>query len=334
MTDATLLNPSGWPPEILPFLSRAFTCEYATQTRAGQPLTVPITPHLGVDGSTVDVATGLAYPLKAERARNDNKVCLLFSYPTGTGLEDAPTVLIYGEATVRDANLQANTDRYVALSMQKFDVAGSSLSRFVHRRGGWYYSRIWVHVTPLKILRWPGGDLDLEPLVWTAPDGTHAPPSDPKPKGKSPGKIFAEPEDWRPGARHSVEKMGAPVVTVLDADGYPVPMRMKAVETTDEGFRITPPAHLPTPIEGRVCVTFHSHPKVFTSQENIAFVGEATPTGGALDVRVTRQIGSFSLGRSAGQAMKSFFTHGRAIKKRLKGEAARRGQKVPKVNLP
>ena len=327
-------NPMGWPDECLPFFERAISCEYATQTRAGQPLTYPITPHVGADRRTLDVATGLAYPLKAERARNHPRVGLLFSEPRGTKLASPPTILVYGEAQVRDADLQANTDRYVALSMKKFSAMSRRLPGFMHRRGAWYYARIWVCVTPMKILWWPEGTRNQAPRVWTAPEGTHAPPSDPKPRGTSPGNVFDEPTDPRAGARYAAAHLGAPVLTVIDADGYPVPLRMMASESDGETFLLRPPGFLPTPPEGRACVTFHTHPEVFTGQENLVFTGEARREGDAVRVTIERQLGSFTLARSAKESIKAALRQGAQIKKRLKLEAERRGQPVPKVRLP
>src|SRR5215208_5843994 len=96
-------NPAGWPAEVLPVFEKAITCEWATLTKAGAPVTWPVTPYLGEDGSTIDVSTGLTYPAKADRARRNPKVALLFSDPTGSGLQDPPVVLVQGMATVRDA---------------------------------------------------------------------------------------------------------------------------------------------------------------------------------------------------------------------------------------
>ena len=166
----TTKNPCDFPAPLLEWIDRSFTCEFSTLTSAGQPLTHPITPHASVVGRTVDLATGLAFPPKAERARRRPQVGILFSDPTGSGMRDAPVVLVKGEATVRDADLQANTDRYVAISTAKF----ATISRFIppsfQRAGAWYYARIWVHVTPREILVFPRGDTDRTPEIWRAPE--------------------------------------------------------------------------------------------------------------------------------------------------------------------
>jgi hypothetical protein len=78
---------------------------------------------VGNGGRSLDVSTGLTYPAKAERARRDPRVCLLFADPVGSGIDAPPTVLVQGLATVRDCDLQANTDRYVRASMKRFPDA-------------------------------------------------------------------------------------------------------------------------------------------------------------------------------------------------------------------
>jgi hypothetical protein len=119
LTTALAENPAEWPDELLPLFERAITVEHASLTRAGTPVTYPVTPYAGEDGRTLDVSTGLTYPAKAERARRNPKVALLYSDPLGSGLDGAPVGLVQGLATVRDADLQANTDRYVRLGMAK-----------------------------------------------------------------------------------------------------------------------------------------------------------------------------------------------------------------------
>ena len=106
----------GWPPEVVPLLQRALVCHYASLTRDGRPITWPVAPYLGDDGTTVDVSTGLSYPTKAERARRDSRVALLFTDPVGSGLSDPPIVLVQGLASVRDADLQANLSGSVTLT--------------------------------------------------------------------------------------------------------------------------------------------------------------------------------------------------------------------------
>ena len=71
-------NPAGWPSEVLSIFERAITCEYATLTNRNTPITYPVNPYLGDDGRTLDVSTGLTYSSKAERARRNPKVALLY----------------------------------------------------------------------------------------------------------------------------------------------------------------------------------------------------------------------------------------------------------------
>ena len=45
---------------------------------------------------------------------------------------------------LRDADLQANTDRYVRLAMQKLPEATKGQPKFLLRRMRFYYARIWI----------------------------------------------------------------------------------------------------------------------------------------------------------------------------------------------
>jgi hypothetical protein len=68
----TFQNALGLPEELVPQLIGNWTLEYASLKRDGTPITVPLIPFPGEDGRTIDVNTGLAYPTKAERARNSD----------------------------------------------------------------------------------------------------------------------------------------------------------------------------------------------------------------------------------------------------------------------
>lgn len=327
-------NPAGWPDEVLPLFERAITCEYASLTRHHRPITYPVTPYVGEDGLTLDVSTGLTYPAKAERARHNPKVALLYSDPVGCGLIKPPSVLVFGLATVRDANLQNNTDRYMRLSFVKVSSAYKGIPPFLLRRMPWYFARIWIEVTPLRIQWWPAGELDGQPQMWQAPAETVAPASDPAPSGKAPGMWKAGPVDWRSGAEYAVQNLGDPILTVVTTDGFPLPFRVRNAALVPDGIRVHVPSGMPAIVTDSACLTFHTHPEVFTGQQNLVFVGRVQQEANGYVFIVERQLGDWSLAGSRLQSTLDFFRNGRKLAPRLAMEAARRGQPVPRVHLP
>ncbi len=330
-------NPAGWPNEVLPLFERAFTCEFATLTQPGTPITFPLTPYIGEDERTLDVSTGLTYPAKAERARRNPKVGMLFSDAVGTGLIKAPVVLVHGLARVRDADLQANTDRYVRLSLAKLPAGFKGTPGFMLKRFPWYFARIWMEVTPLHIFWWPDGYTDKAPQPWKALEGTSAPPSDPAPTGKQPRAWKESPTAWREAAAHAVQKLGLPILTMVNGEGFPSPIRTKRATLTSEGFQLELPEGMPVEAmgdKGAACLTFHAHAEVFSWQENKAFVGEVTPHDGNVLFKVERRLADWSLAGSKLSATWSFLSSGRRLAPRLRAEAERRGQSVPEVHVP
>lgn len=321
------------PPVHLDELARrALVCEYATVTRDGRPVTWPVTPYPGEDGATVDVSTGLTYPAKAERARRNPRVALLFSSAGEAELPGAPTVLVQGLATVRDADLQSNTDRYLRESRAKLPQAYKGMPAFLLRRLDWYLARIWVHVTPLRVLTWPGGRLDREPEHWEAPAATAAPPSDPAPAGPALPSRSEPPGDWRPFADRA-ERLGVPVLTVVRPDGWPLPVRCRSAERTPEGYLLDPPAGVPLS-GGPACLTAHRHEPDMSQQENVVLVGTAeSADDGRMLMRIERALTDWSLtGSRLGRTL-GFLSNGKTLRPRLQREAARRGQQVPEVHL-
>lgn len=327
-----LASATNWPADVLPVFERYLTCEYASLTRSGAPITWPVGPYVAEDGRTLDVTTGLSYPSKAERARHDPRVALLFSDPTGSGIPDPPVVLVQGLATVRDADLQANTDGYLRRTVAKFPEAIARQPWFLVRRQTWYWARIWVEVTPLRILWWPSGRLDAQPRLWEAAPGVTAPPSDPAPSGAGAGAWLRPPDDWRPRADHA-GRMGDPVLTVLGEDGWPLPLRSLGATRVDDGFlvRTGPPGVL---ARGRACLTFHRHDAGMSGQENVVLVGEATPVPDGVHVRVERALGDFNLSGGRLTQMWKMLRSARTLTPRLEREAARRGQPVPVPRRP
>src|ERR671918_849964 len=100
------------PPEVQQFFDRFVTTEFTTVDGRGRPITWPLTPYYRPGNPCIDVTTGLGYPKKANDARANPKVALLFSDPTGCDVQNPPQVLVQGVAHVDDADLDANRDRY------------------------------------------------------------------------------------------------------------------------------------------------------------------------------------------------------------------------------
>ncbi|HUY23541.1 MAG TPA: pyridoxamine 5'-phosphate oxidase family protein [Acidimicrobiales bacterium] len=330
-------NPAVWPDELLEVFARSVTAEFASLTRAGKPVTMPTTPYMGGERRTLDVSTGLTYPAKAERARRDPRVCLLFADPVGSGLVDPPVVLVQGLATVRDADLQANTDRYVRVSMEKIPAATKGQPRFVLRRLAWYYARIWVEVTPVHIRWWPSRALEEPARTWEAPEATAAPLSDPAPGGAQPSAWLAPPASWRTVAEGAVGRLPMRDLTVVDDNGFPACLPVARSELLDDGFRLHLGPGAPAVTAGPACLTMHAHPEVFTGQENRTFIGTVDADGvrgAAVRFRAERALADWSLAGGRARTAIGFLTKGRRLSPRLAAEAQRRFQPVPEVRLP
>ena len=336
LTTALASNPAGWPEELLPLFERAITVEYASLTRAGTPVTYPVTPYVGEDGRTLDVSTGLTYPAKAERARRNPKVTLLYSDPLGSGLDGAPVALVHGLATVRDADLQANTDRYVRLAMAKLPDTYEGQPKFMLRTLAWYFARIWVQVTPTRILWWPEGRLDEPPREWVAPEGTGAPPSDPAPPGRQPASWSEQPSHWHAAAEMALRELPFRDLTSVGTDGFPVCLPVAETSLQTGGFRLNVARLAGTRPEGPACLTFHAHDAGFSYQQNRVLVGRVSPADdGAIVFDVERLLGNWSLpGGRLATTIDFVFRKGRRLRPRLKSESARRGQPVPKIRFP
>lgn len=333
-SDIDKTNPAGWPAVALEMFERAITVEYTSLTRAGAPIMMPLTPFLGEDRLTVDVSTGLTYPTKAERARRNPKVSLLFSDPVGSGLPNPPIVLVQGLATVCDRDIQANTDRYVRVALAKLPAAYRGVPPFILRRLTGYFARIWIKVTPTQIWWWESASLDQPPKQWTAPATTMAPPSDLAPPGKQPAAWLEPPTDWRALAERATSQLHHRDVAWVDSNGFPLSVPVLDAQRSDNGFRLRLGDHVPATPDGPACLTFHDHQEVFTGQENHTFIGTVTSEGGDCVFAVEKALAGFSLAGSRFKRTVYFLNSVRRLSPRVASEAARRSQPVPTIHLP
>jgi len=324
----------AWPDALEALFERSVTCEYASLTRSGTPVTVPTTPYVGAGRRTLDVSTGLAYPAKAERARRNPKVALLFADPLGSGLADLPVALVQGHGAVRDADLQATTDRYVRRSLAKLPSATKGQPRFVLRRLAFYYARIWVEVTPVRVLWWEDRNLAVPPSAWRRPGAAGLPTSDPAPPGGPPPPWLEPPSTWRDVAARAVATLPFADLTVVDAQGWPLIVPVTADTLDRDAVRLGIGPGAPDLAAGPACLTLHGHPEQFTGQENHTLVGSFTPGPPTPSLVVARALADWSLPGNRLQTSVDFLVARRRLAPRLKAEAARRGQPIPRVNLP
>jgi hypothetical protein len=325
--------PGAWPGELTPVFERSIAAEYGSLTRSGRPVTVPVTPYVGASGRTLDISTGLTYPAKADRARGNPKVCLLFADPIGAGMSGLPVVLVQGVAAVRDADLQGNMDRYVELAETKYPETTKGIPKVVLARMAYYYARIWVEVTPLRMRWWPGRDLGAPPTEWRAPADTPRPTSDPPPTGPPPPAWRQPPADWRPLVRSYLERLALSDLSTVDADGYPIclPVQPGPLDGDRLSVRFGPGAPALPP--GPACLTLHSHDTTFNGQENRTLVGTLVEGAEGSQFVIERALADWSIPGNKLQMMTAFVGRAPKLAPRLKAEAARRGQPVPKMRL-
>jgi Pyridoxamine 5'-phosphate oxidase len=305
------------PERVLKFIESGVVAEFATVSAAGIPIDTPTYYFPSDDLATIDLATGVPNPAKAERARHNPKVGLLME-----GRTDEPMVVMRAHAAVRDANLQANVVRY--LSETGFKGISHGVSWEQARRAVTYWSRIIIENTPARILWWESlAAMDEPPRVWNAPADTVYPPSDPQPSGAM--KPSAWPvRPWREVARDAVGQGTAAHLTVLDEEGYPMPMRAHTFELVVDGFRLVMPGGVPWPCTGKGTLTFAGFQ---------TFVGEALAQRGSISFKVERALPEHPSTRDTKQVLQPSEDTRRKAMARLEYEASRRGQPIPTIPL-
>jgi len=309
------------PGDVADVLASSLYTEFASVTTKGVPLDTPLFAFIEPHGGTIDVATGLAYPAKANRVRRNPKVGLLLE---GNGNPGEPVVSVAGMGAVRDSDIQANIARYLAETAARLPVTSGGMPWPTLRQAVWYWARIIIQTTPSRIAWWPGADhLDAEPACWSAPAGIAFPRSDPPPPGPptSPSP-WPTPTDWRPRANEVLEQRLRAHLTVSDDEGFPLPFPMRAAALVEDGFTLDIPKGAPWKPAGPASLCFSGRG---------TFVGRVRPTADGAHFAVERRLPDLPLMADPAQLWTPQPATRAILMERLEQELARRGLPLPDV---
>jgi hypothetical protein len=193
------------------------------------------------------VTTALGMPRKADEARADPRVALLFSDATGSGIARPPMVLVQGTAVVDDEDLDANRRRYRADTAAKSTAPREAPSG---DRFDWYFTRIYIRIEPERVYLWRDGDPSRPPEVYGELPGADAAPPPHYGGNAQPHRRIGE-----IGGRYE-----SAVLSLVGSDGHPLAVRVPmtadrrgrsiAIDVEPAGIELLP---------GPVCVTAHDH---------------------------------------------------------------------------
>jgi Pyridoxamine 5'-phosphate oxidase len=316
------------PADVQRVFDRFITTEFTTVDQRGQPITWPLTPYYTPGDPCIDVSTGIGYPKKAHDARANPKVAMLFSDPTGSGIENAPQVLVQGTAEVDDRDLEANRDRYKREQLAKLPaVKGEMPPKALERFIGWYLMRIYIHVRPERIYVWADGDASREPQLFDAhmeevrsghdeePDAEHA---------DAVGGTVA----WDERMAELGSRYPEAAVTLVCPDGFPFSVRVPIeVDASAQRLRLGgAPVGVPWQ-PGLACVAAHEHGPEMTWQHNFQVRGDlVAEDDGSWSVIPRKLIGGFELPPGFVNRTRANLKKYRRFRKIAKRElAARRG---------
>jgi hypothetical protein len=316
---------SSLPPEVCETFERFITTEFTTVGARQQPITWPVTPYYRHGGATIDVTTGIGYPKKADDARRHPSVALLFSDPTGSGIEGGPQVLVQGTAEVDEEDLDANADRYLRESATKLpETAKMHPPKPIRGLIDWYYARIYIKVRPERVFVWPDGDATKEPVV----HGAHQ-------EEVRSGHSEEPAEEHVPGAGgepvwdERVDLLGErdrdAVVSWLGPDGFPLSARVP-ISVDGSARRIelgAEPAGLPL-ADGRACLTAHAHHPDFLWQRNFQIRGDLERSDGGWRLIPHKLVGGFELPPGRIPGMWQFFKRTIPMRRRAKARLKQR----------
>ena len=311
------------PENVVRLIECSVIAEFATVSKAGVPIDTPTYVFPSDDLSTLDVCTGLSYPAKAERARRNPKVGMLIE-----GGPDEPVISVRGHAAVRDTDMVGNAIRYLEeISEIGVEAVSFGLSWEAARKAVWYWCRIHIEVTPEQIIWWDSpAEMDNPPQIWRAPTDQAYPESDPPPSGKGSPASRWQQRPWQSLAQEARSRAMSrdiqPYLTICDNDGYPLPIRVRHHDLTEERFNLTLPGWVPWALTGKATLTY---------QGVETFVGRVRRQGESVLFDVERALPQLPTVQDPAETLQPSEEVKEKLLSRLERELARRGQSVPTI---
>jgi hypothetical protein len=284
------------PLEVQQVFNRFITTEFTTVDSRGRPICWPLTPYYEQGDQCIDVTTALGAPKKAEDARANPKVSLLFSDPTGSGMDDAPQVLVQGIADVDARDLEANRVRYTRESAAKLPGSKDMMPpKPLERLFSFYYTRLYIHVRPERVYVWPQGDPTRDPQLFDAHmeevrSGHDEEPPAPHARAAGREPVWDERMDELGGLYPSV------VLSLVAPDGFPFSVRVPIeVDSGSRRIRLGGGV-LGVPVQpGLACLTAHDHSPDFSWQRNFQVRGDLVEEDGGWALVPHRMVGGVEL---------------------------------------
>ena len=313
------------PSTVQAVFDRFITTELTTVDRHGQPITWPVTPYYEPGAPCIDATTGLGYPKKANDARANPLVAMLFSDPTGCGLERPPMVLVQGTADVDDRDLDANQARYARESVEKLPAIAKLLPPTPLRRFlAWYFARIYIHVRPERVYAWPDGDPGREPELY----GSHMDEVR-SAHSEEPDRFHASPggglSSWHPRMAELGTRYRTAVLSIVCPDGFPFAIRARVgVDPAERWIRIEDePVGVPLQ-PGLACLTAHAHEEGFSWQRNFQVRGDLVQRDDGWVLVPRKVVGGFEAPPSRIGMLRANAAKAWRFRKTAKRELARR----------
>lgn len=278
------------------------TCEFVTLGKDGTPLVWPTAVARRDDG-TLLLTTSLAFAQKALNIRRDGRVGLLFSDPTGSGLDFAPQIFVAGRAQCPETVMSGprGAEEYWRRLFERQPHSRSYLLRPMRPVMSWYYLRLLITVEPeLVIVR--------QPLAELPPPGASAPAAATVPL---------------PGAAQ-LASLPTAVLAARDASGAPVLARTRP-QPTPGGYLVEVPEDCPVE-RGPASLLVHRHDERLNHMYNALVRGDLRRTDAGWVMAPSTVIEPMGSGR-ASDALRVL----RRTKRSTGRYLERRGLRRPKV---